>query len=415
MGVTGITYIGALYLDKNKRKRNICAIFVILALLPLLVFKYDVFVCDTINSIIPSINLSGLNWAIPVGISFFTFQALGYMWDVYYGRIKAELNFSDYVLFCSFFPQTASGPISRYSELAPQIKQFHPFFYKQGVDGLKILLWGMFFKVVVADRLGLFVDSTYRFYEHYSGLTLLETSIYYSIQIYCDFAGYSMMAVGIGKILGFDLVNNFKRPYFADSVTNFWKRWHISLTRWLTSYIYIPLGGSRCSKLRQYWNIMLTFLVSGLWHGANWTFVIWGVMHGLFQIMEKSIGLDPKGKYGSLGIVSMRFLNPIRILLTFLLVNFAWIFFRMPSFTDAYFIINRIFIAPFDGKIHLPGDKYIFFSGLAVFVIKEIYDEYFIQKYTIPEIVKWCVYLLIFIMILSIGVLDSGQFIYVNF
>lgn len=278
LGITVVTYVVALYLESPitsahiKRRRIIVWTGVVLAALPLIVFKYYNFINESIFSAMEAIgirlNMPGLNWAVPVGISFFTFQALGYMLDVYFRKIRAERSFSDYLLFCSFFPQTASGPISKASELLPQIKAPNAFKYERVREGLHILLWGMFLKVVFADRLGLYVDTVYGNVEHYSGITCLVASIFYSFQIYGDFAGYSLMAIGIGKILGFDLVNNFNHPYLATSITDFWRRWHISLTRWLTSYIYIPLGGSRCTKIRQYWNIMVTFLVSGIWHGA---------------------------------------------------------------------------------------------------------------------------------------------------
>lgn len=217
-----------------KRKKTLCWCFAALGLLPLLVFKYYNFLNDSLTGVLEAAGLHfalhGLNWAIPVGISFFTFQAVGYLLDVYHKRISAEKDFLDFALFVGFFPQVASGPISKASELLPQIKSTHTFRYEQCRDGLKLLLWGMFLKVVVADRLGIYVDTVYENYEHFSGMNCFIASVFYTIQIYGDFAGYSLMAVGIAKTMGFDLVNNFNRPYFATSITEFWKRWHISLT-----------------------------------------------------------------------------------------------------------------------------------------------------------------------------------------
>ena len=251
-GVTLVTYWGGQVLQvngeglevKDKKRKRMVWCFVLLGLLPLLVFKYYNFINESLTDGLDAIGfkfaMPGLNWAVPVGISFFTFQAVGYMLDVYHGRIKAEKNFIEYVLFVSFFPQIASGPISKAEELLPQIKKERTFDYNQAVSGLKYLLWGMFLKVALADRLGLFVDTIYNNYSHYSGSFCALASVFYSIQIYGDFAGYSLMAVGIAKLLGFDLINNFRQPYLATSITDFWKRWHISLTRWLTQQVYIP-------------------------------------------------------------------------------------------------------------------------------------------------------------------------------
>ncbi|MCQ2258702.1 MAG: MBOAT family protein [Bacteroidaceae bacterium] len=362
--------------------------------------------------------LPGLNWAIPVGISFFTFQAVGYLLDVYHDKITAEKNFFDYALFVSFFPQITSGPISTAKHLMTQIKTTHGFKYEQAREGLQILLWGMFLKVVLADRLGIYVDTVYEHYEHYNGVTCFVASIFYTLQIYGDFAGYSLMAIGVAKTIGFDLINNFNRPYFATSITEFWKRWHISLTRWLTTHVYINLGGNRCSTIRQYMNIMITFLVSGLWHGANWTFVFWGALHGMLQILEKMIGVDPKGKHYAF-IVSTKWLKPVRIMLTFLLVNLAWIFFRMPTIHDAFGVVRKIIL-------NSPGrSQSIEFILVIIFILtlwigREIIEEYFPNKgislfNNKYAIFRWLSYLLIIALILLYGVLDSTQFIYVNF
>lgn len=404
--------------DAKKRKRLVW-LFAALGLLPLLTFKYYNFLNDSITQGLEAIGLKfalpGLNWAIPVGISFFTFQAVGYMLDVYHKRIEPERNIVDYVLFVSFFPQVTSGPISKADELLPQIKNPHKFDYEQGKQGLKWLLWGMFIKLVIADRLGMFVDTVYANYIHYNGTTCFVASIFYTLQIYCDFAGYSLMAIGIAATLGFNLINNFKRPYLAVSVTDFWKRWHISLTRWLTQQVYIPLGGSRCSKARNYLNIMITFLVSGIWHGANWTFIFWGAIHGLLQTIEKALGWQ---KYNG----TNGFVRASRICVTFLLVSFAWVFFRMPTIGESFGIIGKMF-TDFGSiqfaQVFTTGmfPLAIIFVGLLILCFKDLRDEFLSPRFNFLQrpVFCWATYILLFVLILTSGVLDGGQFIYVNF
>lgn len=422
LAVTLITYIGGLCFDHlentntSKKRTHLVWFFALLGFLPLLVFKYYNFLNYSISEGLSAIGIQfampGLNWAIPVGISFFTFQAMGYMLDVYHQRTRAEHNLIDYLLFVSFFPQVMSGPISKADELLPQIKEKHIFDYVQGREGLKMLLWGMFLKLVIADRLGLFVDTVYANYIHYNGATNFVASIFYSIQIYCDFAGYSLMAIGIARTLGFSLIDNFRRPYLAISVTDFWRRWHISLTRWLTQQIYIPLGGSRCSKPRIYWNIFVTFMVSGIWHGANWTFIVWGCLHGLFQIIEKALGWQKyEGKNWSIKIT--------RILFTFLLVNFAWIFFRMPTIGEACDVIVRIFTNGSVPDLHDLGGAAVLmlFIGLFIMVFKDLRDEFFKNKFSFLDTraIQWVISVVLFFLVLNFGVLDGGSFIYVSF
>lgn len=447
--VTIITYLGALVIYNISQKKEqlaqqesnvqkidgtanrtgrwltpkmIFIIFMVLALLPLLFFKYYNFVNDAFYHLLSSIglhfSLPGLNWAIPVGISFFTFQALGYFFDVYRGKEQPERSFPDYVLFCSFFPQTASGPISKASELLPQIKAEKKFVFSQGVDGLKWVLWGIVLKCVFADRLGLYVDTVMNNYEHFSGVNCAIAAILFTFQIYGDFAGYSLMAIGIAKVLGFNLVNNFNRPYFADSITNFWRRWHISLTRWLTEHVYIPLGGSRCSKPRQYFNIMVTFLVSGLWHGANYTFLVWGGLHGAAQIAEKATGVDPKGRHAKKKWLLKA--KPLRIIITFVFVTIAWIFFRMPTINDALSFISRIFTDRSSQELLYKAtntDKLLTFFAILLVFAAELRAEYLKEKtkWLDSSWGRWLVYVSLFVIILVIGVLDSGSFIYVNF
>ena len=430
IGVTFITFFGGQVLESKdesdnisvKRKRLVC-LFALLGLLPLLVFKYYNFLNNNLTEGLTALGLKlalpGLNWGVPIGISFFTFQAVGYMLDVYHDRVKAEKNLLDYVLFVSFFPQITSGPISTAKELMPQIKTSHTFSYEQGRDGLKLLLWGMFVKVVIADRVGMLVDTVYGNYQFYSGNICLLASFFYTIQIYCDFAGYSWMAIGIAKMLGFDLINNFRQPYFATSITDFWKRWHISLTRWLTTHVYIGLGGNRCSKIKQYWNIMVTFLVSGLWHGANWTFVFWGALHGVIQIVEKMLGIDPKGRFANTKILMV--LSPLRVIVTFFLVNLAWIFFRMPTIAGAFDVIGRMINDR--GSLNIvdiyngTAPVFIVAIGLVLLVLNDFVKERGLKWFTFLKkpVFQWCWCVLLFVLVLSVGVLDGGQFIYASF
>lgn len=420
LGITLITFYGAKIISNTPtiHKRHILiALFTTLAFLPLLIFKYYNFIITSVTQILTDIGfrfeLPGLNWAIPIGISFFSFQAIGYLLDVYHNRIKAEHNIIDYTLFVSFFPQITSGPISKAEDLIPQLKNLKPFEYAKAASGLKFLLWGMFLKVVVADRLGIFVNAVYENYQFYSGIDCFIASVFYSIQIYGDFAGYSLMALGIAKCLGIDLINNFERPYLATSITSFWKRWHISLTQWLTRQIYIPLGGSRTSKIKTYRNILITFIVSGIWHGASWTFIIWGAFHGIIQIIEKALSIQKETHKNKLIAI-------IRIIITFLLVNFAWIIFRIPSIDETWDIITKIFTS-FSGDILANtnnSDKLLMLTGILILLIKEITEEFFNGEKLWSRINfggRFIIYTILFIMIISIGVLDSGQFIYVSF
>ena len=418
LGVTCITYYSAMQIErKREHAKHIVIVGVIVGLLPLLFFKYFNFINEQVYAVLSWIGLryelQGLNWAVPVGISFFTFQAIGYVWDVYYKRINVERNFLIYALFISFFPSILSGPINKASLVIPQLKNIRPYFdYTKAVDGLQMILWGMFMKVVIADRMGLYVDTVLPNYINYTGVTCFAASLFYTIQIYGDFAGYSMMAIGVGKTLGFELTENFRRPYFAVSVTDFWRRWHISLSTWLKDYVYIPLGGSRCSKLRNYWNIFVTFLVSGIWHGANWTFIIWGILHGLLQILEKMLG-QQKCKYGWFG-------KSVKIMVTFLLVNFAWIFFRMPTLSDACGVIARIFDTSLPMTFFSDSMTTMFFMvlGLLIMFFKDMMDEFFparMARLSEPLWLRWGGRVFILSLILLAGVLGSDQFIYANF
>ncbi len=422
-GVTLITYLFARIFASMQpdashlRRRRFWLVTAgcVLALLPLALFKYYNFVLDLSEQFLGMLGvarqLPHTSWIVPLGISFFTFQALGYMWDVYYARISAERNFADYMLFVAFFPQIASGPISKGADLLPQIKSKRTVDWSDLAAGMKLLLWGYFLKAVFADRVAMFANPVFNQYEYFSGATCFIASIMYSLQIYGDFAGYSLMAIGVARMLGFHLINNFLRPYFSTSIGEFWRRWHISLSTWLKDYVYIPLGGNRRGRLRSYINLFVTFLVSGIWHGANLTFVFWGLLHAVFQAVEKffNVSKRPAG----------RFILILRMTVTFLLVNFAWIFFRMPTFKGACEFIAKIFtFAPGQAFVPPVSDMVFIVCAILIVFIKELTEEMRPQFTLINHnsaVVRVATYLAIVFAVLLMGVLDSSQFIYVNF
>lgn len=340
-------------IEASRQKRlmtGVMAVSLIVNLGLLVYFKYTNFLVDTVNAFLKTISVNPVrsyDILLPVGISFYTFQAIGYTIDVYRGNIKSEKNILKYALFVSFFPQLVAGPIERSGSLLKQINEEsnHKLLnYRRITSGLMTMLWGFFLKVVIADRISVIVDTVFNGYDTYQMTALAFGAIAFAIQIYCDFAGYSTIAIGAAKTLGFELMENFNTPYFAESIVDFWRRWHISLSTWFRDYLYIPLGGNRCSKIKKYRNILITFGVSGLWHGANWTYVVWGLLHGFYQIVEKEltpligkINQKCNTKTNSFGY---RFL---KVLITFVLVDIAWIFFRADSLHQACHYIGRMF------------------------------------------------------------------------
>lgn len=321
-----ITYITGIYIEKNRghiKKMKLAVFFCFFINLGILfVFKYFNFFADLLN------NFSGKNFNIaidvllPVGISFYTFQALGYTIDVYRKDIRAEENFIDYALFVSFFPQLVAGPIERSVNLLPQIKNPKKFSYDNLVRGLILFFYGMFLKLIIADRAAILVNEVFGNYKYFSREILIISGILFTLQIYCDFYSYSIMAKGSAKILGIDLMDNFKEPLLSKSITEFWRRWHISLSTWFKDYLYIPLGGNRKGKLKKYFNLILVFLVSGLWHGADLSFVLWGLIHGIFNVLENIFGINKKSRRKNI------LLDSFRRILTFIIVVFAFIYFR---------------------------------------------------------------------------------------
>ena len=350
-GTTLISWVASNIIEKteNTRVRKLwLAVTLIVCLGVLFFYKYFNFLSD---SVVGLINLFGgeaspfeLNLLLPVGISFYTFQTLSYVIDVYRGDIKTEKNFFFYALFVSFFPQLVAGPIERPDNLIPQLRETHRFNRDDAVKGAKHMMLGFFKKVVVADLISVYVNSVYNDVQSATGLGIIIATALFAVQIYCDFSGYTDIAIGCARIMGIRLMKNFDHPYMAQTIKEFWSRWHLSLSTWFRDYLYIPLGGNRCSRARHLMNIMIVFLVSGLWHGAAWTYVIWGAIHGIYQVVGTltikgrnrllcRIGLSPESKI----VVYVRRFN------TFVLVCFSWLFFRANSFADAIELIKRLF------------------------------------------------------------------------
>ena len=358
----------------QSRKRLLC-IGVILAFCSLCFFKYFNFLNDSVRHLCQSLGLTyiipHLNILLPLGISFFTFQSFGYVLDVYWNKIQPEKDFLRFSLFIAFFPQIAAGPIGRASELLPQFHSKRIFSPDAFEEGLGQLLWGIFKKCVIADRLAEYVDAVYANPSFFGSSTLLLAAVFFSIQIYSDFSGYSDIALGTARLFGIDLRKNFDYPYFATGVREFWKRWHISLTSWFRDYLYIPLGGNRCSALRQRFNVMTVFLASGLWHGANWTFVVWGGMHGVLQLLETRL-------IGKRSLSNASFTAKVlAATITFFLVTLAWVFFRAPDFKTAFFFLRRLFV--WQGSFSAGVSMNTFIINLALlmlFLAWEIWDVF---------------------------------------
>ena len=329
--------------DSKQKKKTVLAVSFAVNLAILFFFKYFNFVAATINSLISREAVSFLDVALPVGISFYTFQALGYTVDVYRGEIKACRNLFTYALFVCFFPQLVAGPIERSSNLLPQFEVAHGFDYNNLLRGLLLVLWGFFQKLMIADRLAIYVDGAFGKYDSASGGALLLASVFFSLQIYCDFASYSNIAIGSAQIMGFTLMKNFDAPFFSKTIGEFWNRWHISLSTWFRDYLYIPLGGNRKGSARQCFNLLAVFLISGLWHGAAWTFVVWGALHGLARVVGTITQRSRRELRERLGLEHSPLWSLVRILFTFSFVVFAFIFFRADSVSQAFSIIGSFF------------------------------------------------------------------------
>lgn len=342
---TVLTYFLALCLEKaaDSHAKKRCLLGGILPLVGiLLVFKLGAPAISRLNALADAGRLSmqplTIKILLPAGVSFYFFQSMGYLIDVYRGKSRAERHFGYYALFVSFFPQLLAGPIGRADALLPQLKRERTFDYQNVTYGLKLMAWGYFKKLVIADVFATVVDKVYDNPYSYVGLVFIITTVMFAIEIYCDFSGYSDIAIGCARLFGIELMTNFKNPYFSFSIREFWSRWHISLSTWFRDYVYIPLGGSRVGRFRHCLNLLLTFLVSGFWHGSSLTYLLWGAVHGILQIIETL--LYPKTKRG---VPLTHKKHWWQLPLTFALLCFTWIFFRANTIQDAFWIISRLF------------------------------------------------------------------------
>lgn len=437
---TVVTYLCGRLVEKYRENGRLCRLFVGLSfalnLSMLIFFKYFDFLFVNLQHLAGLAGVTlvppAFDIVLPVGISFFTFQAVGYTVDVYRNDIPAEKSLLRYALFVSFFPQLVAGPIERSGNLLRQIQEDHSFDFDRMCRGLQIAAIGFFEKLVISDRAAILANRVFSDYTSYSGSELMVGAIFFAIQIYCDFSGYSHIAIGTAKILGFDLMKNFDHPYLSMSVKEFWRRWHISLSTWFRDYLYIPLGGSRCSKLKKYRNILITFLVSGLWHGAGWKFVVWGGLHGVYQILEDIFLPKIKRLADKTGMkVHTGGVRLARMLLTFCAVDFAWIFFRADSMRDAVGIIARIFCRfqvwnLLDGSVFQLGLKSTEWTVLILGLLI-VYATYVIEKkQPVGDFlakqnicVRWIIYYGMIFGIIIFGIYGSAfnvnNFIYFQF
>jgi alginate O-acetyltransferase complex protein AlgI len=394
-------------------------------------FKYYNFFIDSFSTLLQSFglqaNIWSLNIILPVGISFYTFHGLSYVFDIYYNKIVPTKSFVDYAVFVSFFPLLVAGPIERATHLLPQVKTKRTFEYHKAIDGLRQILWGLFKKIVIADNCARFANLIFDHHEQYGGATLVLGTVFFALQIYGDFSGYSDIALGTARLLGFDLIRNFSFPYFSRDIAEFWRRWHISLSSWFRDYLYVPLGGSKGSLGKKVRNIFIIFLVSGFWHGANWTFIVWGCLHAIYylplllaRVNRNNTDMVAQGKiFPTLKEFSA-------ILLTFSLTSLAWIFFRSTNLNHAFSYLGDLasglfYVSEYDNALSFIITKvgFTLVSLIGLFVMIEWLGRE--QQFAIAQLtIKWAIpirwsfyYSLLIIIILYGG--QQQQFIYFQF
>lgn len=446
---TIVDYFSALQMgkyDSKSKKKPFLLLSILVNLGMLAGFKYLNFISDSVRSFISLFQLQldgpSLDILLPVGISFYTFQTLSYSIEVYRGNQKPEKHFGIFAVYVSFFPQLVAGPIERSVNLIPQFHKTNKFNQRNTVLGLRQMLIGYFKKIVIADNLGVIVDQIYNSPQDQNGFTLTIATIFFAFQIFADFSGYSDIAIGSARIMGYDLMQNFRQPYLSKSISEFWQRWHISLSTWFRDYVYIPLGGNRVAKWKWFYNLFLTFTVSGLWHGANWTFVFWGALNGIYLIFEIVIAKPLTHFVNSTRLSAFEpLLNEFRRAYVFILICFSWIFFRADSIDIAFQIIRNIYseLPLYLGKmihqlfysldtsflvetinqlgVSIRQFNIALVSLTLMFVYHRIEDKYDINTILDekPRWFKWSFYYFILIYIFLFGNFQSNQFIYFQF
>ncbi len=433
-----VDYLAAILIEKasGKRKKLYLIISIITTCLILFVFKYYNFFNTNFALIAASLHLNYpfemMKIILPIGLSFHTFQSLSYVIEVYRGNQKAEKHFGIYSLYVMYYPQLVAGPIERPQNLLYQFHAKHNFNYDNVTNGLKLMAWGLFKKIVIADRLSEFVNQVYNNPGSYEGVPLIVATIFFAFQIYCDFSGYSDIALGASQTMGIKLMQNFNRPYFSKSISEFWGRWHISLSTWFKDYVYIPLGGNRVVKWRWYYNLFITFMISGFWHGANWTYVIWGALHGSYLIMALMFK-DINSKIShTLRLNQFPLLSKIiHTGITFMLVCIAWVFFRASSVQDGLYIIEHMVTGLGNITKVLSQERkqllYLNFNfinfAIATGLITLLYIVHLAQRGQSlrtslagkPAFIRWSAYVCLVLSIIFMGNFGSQDFIYFQF
>lgn len=420
-----IDYSAALFIEASvgHRRRVGLGVSVAATCLVLFFFKYYDFVIHNINNLA---QLTGAHWQLatlglilPIGLSFHTFQSLSYVIEVYRGHQRPERHFGIYALYVMFFPQLVAGPIERPQNLLHQLREPRGFEYERVRNGLRLILWGLFKKVVVADRLAIYVNTIYANLAHHSGPTIAVATVFFAFQIYCDFSGYSDIAIGAARVLGYELMTNFNKPYFSRGVGEFWRRWHISLSTWFRDYLYVPLGGNRVGPLRRAGNLLITFTVSGLWHGAAWTYIVWGALNGLYLCVSNWSQRARAAAAQRLGLAARpRIHRAVQVLVTFCLTCVAWVFFRASNLDGALLALQRLVTD--HGPVFTGGAKELIYGALGILFVlgmdywtgEEPFDRALSARH--PAL-RWSLYVVLLLWIVCAGVFDAAQFIYFQF